>query len=115
MMTSCEHQVYFPVDYNITLDKENTYLAGEPVRFNFKGEVDNVLFYSGETGHQYKVAGDKGVVIKNLQNYMDSYEYVWNDPGTYTATFVGTNSNIEGSSEQVMEFTVTIMDNQFNK
>ncbi len=307
-MAACEQQVVYPVDYNITLDKENTYRVGEPVKFNFKGEVDNVLFYSGETGHQYKfkdryevpvedvlsanldmsilaqygyqnglsiyitdkfeglkgndgaadrarmaelfgnlpeggvpegwkkidylddkasgkterlsipiseymsnfcvalhwnpvmdgksaqrtykmdgditieiegtdpssmsfkdlgftvltmneendpyhknasngsiitnkndfdiicqgvpatfeyrldvwcistpmplskVANDKGDVIKDLQNYMDSYEYTWNEPGTYTVTFVGVNSNYAGASKVVKEFTITILD-----
>ena len=41
-------------DFNVTLDADNTYYVGEPVRFNFEGEVDNVIFYSGETGSQYK-------------------------------------------------------------
>ena len=53
LMASCQHDVVYEVDFNITLDKANTYYAGEPVRFNLAGEVDNVIFYSGETGHQY--------------------------------------------------------------
>ena len=30
-MASCQHDVIYKVDYNVTLDKENTYYAGEPV------------------------------------------------------------------------------------
>ncbi len=314
VMAACEQQVVYPVDYNVTLDKENTYLAGEPVKFNFTGDVDNVLFYSGEEGHNYsfkdryevpvedvlqadlnitalgswgyadglkiyvtdqfpglngndaeadaaliksvfdnipegqdapdgweripyqdskennqthnlsavisqymgnfciafhfkpvmdgksaqrtyyvdgnidiklkgvapasmdftemgfkvfnftegtepyaerdgtkkekalidlnegtwdlrfegqektvltqidawaistpkplnKVSNDKGTVIKDLQNYMSSFEYVWNEPGTYKVSFVGINSNFEGASREVQEFTITILDN----
>ena len=51
---ACQHDVIYEVDYNVTLDKGNTYYAGEPVKFNVSGEVDNILFYSGETGHTYK-------------------------------------------------------------
>ena len=52
-MTACQHDVIYEVDYTITLDKENTYYAGEPVRFNITGDVENLDFYSGETGAQY--------------------------------------------------------------
>ena len=51
---ACEHDIVRETDFNVTLDKNNTYKAGEPVRFNFEGEVDNIIFYSGETGSQYQ-------------------------------------------------------------
>lgn len=54
VLCACEHDIVRKTDFNVTLDAENTYFAGEPVRFNFKGEVDNVIFYSGETGSEYK-------------------------------------------------------------
>ena len=54
LMASCQHDVVYEVDYSVTLDKSNTYYAGEPVKFNISGEVDNIVFYSGETGKQYK-------------------------------------------------------------
>ena len=53
LMASCQHDVINVVDYNITLGSENTYFAGDPVKFNIDGDVDNLLFYSGETGSQY--------------------------------------------------------------
>lgn len=59
-----------------------------------------------------KVDNDKGQVIKNLQNYLHSFEYVWNEPGTYTVTFVGTNSNYAGSSVKNREMTITIFDSE---
>ena len=52
-LASCQHDVIYEVDYNITLDGENTYYAGDPVKFNITGDVENLLFYSGETGSQY--------------------------------------------------------------
>jgi hypothetical protein len=51
---ACQHDIVRETHYNVTLDAANTYIAGEPVRFNIEGEVDNLLFYSGETGSQYK-------------------------------------------------------------
>lgn len=52
---------------------------------------------------------DEGIVVKNLQNYLDTYEYTFEEPGTYTVTFVGTNVNYQGSSSQVKELTVTVV------
>ena len=57
-----------------------------------------------------KVANDKGTVIKNLQNYLHSYEYAWNNPGTYKVTFVGRNENYAAASEDIQEFTITILE-----
>ena len=51
---ACEHDIVRVTDFNVTLDKDNTYKVGEPVRFNFEGEVDNIIFYSGEVGSQYQ-------------------------------------------------------------
>ena len=53
---------------------------------------------------------DTGVAIKNVQNYLPNYSYVYEEPGTYIATFVGTNSNYMGSSEEVRQIQVTILD-----
>lgn len=56
------------------------------------------------------VSNDTGTVIKNMQNYMETFSYTFAEPGTYTVTFVGRNVNYVGSSEQVKEVTVTILD-----
>lgn len=32
---------------------KSEYKAGEPVTFNISGDADNIVFYSGEVGHQY--------------------------------------------------------------
>lgn len=53
ILCSCEHDIEREAHYNVTLDPENTYIAGTPVRFNIDGEIDNLLFYSGETGSRY--------------------------------------------------------------
>ncbi len=40
-----------------------------------------------------KVEPDAGTVVKNIRNMMTSYEYTYDAPGNYTATFVGVNAN----------------------
>ena len=55
------------------------------------------------------IDADSPEVVKNIQNYMDSYEYTFDEPGTYTVTFVGTNSGYLGESRQVREMVLNIV------
>lgn len=81
LAASCSQEIVYPVTYNVLLDKGNTYLAGEPVRFNFTGEADNIVFYSGETNHQYIYrdrynVGIEDIVSANLHiDYQARYGY----------------------------------------
>ena len=50
---ACQHDIERAVDFNVTFDPANTYMAGKPVRFNISGDVDNLLFFSGEHGAEY--------------------------------------------------------------
>lgn len=65
-LASCQHDVIYEVDYNITLDGENTYYAGDPVKFNITGDVENLLFYSGETGSQYRYKDRYEVPVEDV-------------------------------------------------
>ena len=55
------------------------------------------------------VQNDQPLVIKDMQNYMTSYEYTWEKPGTYVVTFVGINTNYAGDSKLVKEFKITVL------
>lgn len=106
-MVSCRKQDIAPkVDCNITLDKSNSYLAGDPVVFNISGEVDNLVFYA-----DYDPESDaNAIVVKNLLNKVSSFSYVYDEPGTFRPRFVGINSNYLGSSRQVQDFTINIIE-----
>lgn len=75
MMASCKHDVIYEVDYTVTLDSQNTYYAGEPVRFNFDGDVDNLLFYSGETGSQYIYKDRREVSVDEIEKATLKIDY----------------------------------------
>ena len=46
---------YEAPDPSITVTTDKTeYRAGEPVTFTFEGDPDNIVFYSGEYGHNYE-------------------------------------------------------------
>ena len=98
-LASCQHDVVYEVDYNVTLDKDNTYFVGEPVKFNFTGEVDNIVFYSGEIGSQYMYRERYEVSAAEIESVALelNLEGQWGFSGGldiyYTNTFNGLNGS----------------------
>ena len=66
LLAACEQDVVYNVDYKVLLDKGNTYYAGTPVKFNFDGDVDNLIFYSGEIGHMYEFRNRNEVPLEDV-------------------------------------------------
>ena len=58
-----------------------------------------------------KIANDKGITVKNTQNTVTSYQYTWDEPGTYEVAFLVTNANHTGTSQIVKKMNITIIDN----
>ncbi|RPD38670.1 DUF5017 domain-containing protein [Chitinophaga barathri] len=56
-----------------------------------------------------KVAPDKGTAIKDYSKRKESYSYVFAKPGTYTVTFVGSNTSSKEIKTVVKEITLTIV------
>lgn len=54
VISACQAEIITPVDFYVTVDKTTKFKAGEPVRFKLNGEADYYMFFSGETGHEYK-------------------------------------------------------------
>ena len=55
-----------------------------------------------------KVSADEGESIKSLSAALPSYEYIYTEPGEYTATFVARNANAWNMAEAVREITITV-------
>ena len=106
LMTACQHDVIHKVDYNVTLDKENTYYVGQPVRFNIEGEVDNIVFYSGESGSQYIYKDRYSVSAADVEsvkleiNYEPQYGLNGGLKVYYTNTFDGLSGNDQAADRQ---------------
>ena len=66
--SACSQKIVFDVDYNVTLNPENTYVAGEPVRFDITGNVDNLLMYTGEIGSEYRYKDRYEVAIEDVKS-----------------------------------------------
>lgn len=55
-----------------------------------------------------KVQPDAGVALKNMSTKMDSYPYVFTEPGTYTVTFIASNVNVYGESKVIKNVEITV-------
>lgn len=55
-----------------------------------------------------KVLPDYGVALKNMTTVMDSYYYIYTNPGNYTATFVVSNTSRYDSKAAVHEVPVVV-------
>lgn len=78
-------------------------IAGGKLDYNIDG------WYVTTPRKLNSVENDKGMVIKNIQNYLDSYEYTFSEPGSYEVTFVGTNENYLGAKECIRQFRINIL------
>lgn len=112
VLAGCEQaNVYQDVDFRVTLDPSNTYKAGEPVRFNISGNPDNLLFYSGEDGHEYQYRDryltsaenvDSVVLFLQIQHRSGAR----NDGNTELEIFYNTNFEGLSGNEQTDRPTV---------
>lgn len=110
LASSCDNIISFKVDYDVNLDKSNTYIVGEPVRFNFSGDVDNLVFYSGEVGHQYKYKDRLEVPVSDIESIKMTLRYQprW---GQADGLDVYVSGNFEGLSGTDADSDRKIMQN----
>ncbi len=55
-----------------------------------------------------KVSPDKGVALKTYSEKLESFNYTYSKPGTYTVTLIGNNTTIYGDKETIKEFTIEV-------
>lgn len=68
-VTACDHdEIYEEIDFQVQLAPTNTYRVGEPVQFLFGGNADYLVFYSGETGHEYRFRNRTHVAPEDIEN-----------------------------------------------
>ena len=77
-LAACMEDEAPSVKLNVALDKQ-VYQVGEPVTFKLNGNPDNIVFYSGEVGHNYAYKerfhadGDLLVKFNSWVRYGDIY------------------------------------------
>lgn len=120
ILAGCEQaNVYQDVDFRVSLDPSNTYQTGDPVRFNISGNPDNLLFYSGEDGHEYQYRDryltsaenvDSVVLFLQIQHRSGAR----NDGNTELEIFYNTNFAGLSGNEQTDRPTVEGMSETIN-
>ncbi len=68
LLVSCVQQdIVGDVDFTVTLDSENVFRVGEPVRFVFTGDADYIVFFSGESGHEFKYKDRTSIPLEDIE------------------------------------------------
>ena len=75
IVCACGHDITSQAYFNVIQASENTYIAGQPVVFNISGDVDNILFYSGEQGFEYQYKDRFSVPVENVNSASLLLEY----------------------------------------
>jgi hypothetical protein len=108
----CEKVETADPDFDVVAERA-TYRAGEEISFNFTGNADFLVFYSGETGNDYRhrSGNDPGIPVKSMADNMpENFTYTYTVPGNYSAVFVGKRADFTGANESVKEVAITITD-----
>ena len=67
LFSGCDQSdISAPVVFVAALDPSNVYEVGEPIRFNFTGNAENITFFSGEVGHQYRFKDRYEVPVEDV-------------------------------------------------
>lgn len=72
---------------------------GDPLQYAWL--VSNLMVVNGCTP-------DSGTGVKNITQGTDTYSYTYENAGTYTATFVGTNANYKKQTSVTNEYKVVV-------
>lgn len=84
LLLSCSQQnIVVPVDFDVRLDQDNVYRPGHPIHFKFTGDADYMVFYSGESGHEYRYRDRTSVPMEEVDNVSMNLEYtmLWGAKG----------------------------------
>ncbi len=96
--TACSQQnIIVPVEFEVSLDRDNVYRPGRPIHFKFTGDADYMVFYSGETGHEYRHRDRTSVPMGDVDAVKMNLEYtgLWGEKG-------GLDVYISNSQERIL-------------
>jgi len=119
---SCVQQdIVGEVDFSVTLDSANVFRIGEPVRFNFTGDADYIVFYSGETGHEFCYKDRTDIPVEDIEELDMTLQIMtkWGMGNAFdifiTDRFEGLNGNdVEADRKYVRDLVESGMDGWYN-
>lgn len=100
--------------FSIVNDANAWYSRGTPI-------VDIVIIGGGKNAPESedwfvtkplfftKVSPDTGTPIQNIgTSELEGYDYIYNEPGTYTVTFLISNNSVDQHKEKIVQFELTV-------
>ena len=118
LLSACNKKEVVAPDFDVAIAQgKTTFKVGEQIDFTFSGKPDYITFYSGEAGKMYEfrdriTAGartDIGVPLQNMTTQLLTYPYSYATEGTYTVTFVVSNTSVYGSIADVKQIVLSIV------
>lgn len=118
LLSACNKKEVVAPDFNVAVAQgKTTFKVDEQIDFTFSGNPNYITFYSGEAGKMYEfrdriTAGartDIGVPIQNMTTQLLTYPYSYKEEGTYTVTFVVSNTSVYGSITDVKQIVLSIV------
>ena len=97
---------HIPYFWKVTVPKQ-ILIAGGPANYTMADSwlISAPLLLNGSC------EPDKGTSIKNISQSLDVYAYTYEEPGTYTATFVANNANyVHQGGQVVRELTIKVVE-----
>ncbi len=67
LATSCEQDIYQEIDFSVSLSEGNTYAVGDEVKFDFDGNANYILMYTGQLGSEYQYRERTEVAMEDLE------------------------------------------------
>jgi hypothetical protein len=107
-MAGCKQSVSLAPSLDVKVASGNA-KVNEKLLFEIGGNPDFLVFYSGETGKEYsteKFGG--GVTIKGMDTKVETFTFSYPVAGTYTATFVGSTSNVYEKQEVIKRLQIVV-------
>ena len=107
-LAGCKQTVSFAPVLEVKVASTNA-KVNEKLLFEISGNPDFLVFYSGETGKEYsaeKFGG--GVTIKGMDTRVETFNFSYPVAGTYTATFVGSTSNVYEKQEVIKTLQIVV-------
>lgn len=113
LAASCDQtEITSPVEFDVTLDGANVYEVGEPIKFNFTGNAENITFFSDEVGHKFCYKDRTSVPVEQIDsailvmNVLTQYSYA-RAPGS--ALYLYSSGTYDGSIKGLTDLADTTL------
>ena len=100
----------YSVDATTILIQPNNDLGSLGAAYNQKGFKNVEIWCISNVLNPLTVAPDTGDPIRSLTTPIESYTYIFEEPGTYTVSFVARNTNAWNMKEVVREIVVEVQE-----